>query len=115
MRASSVALLTHRFMPGKCYVLCVMERVSVRELRQNLSVYLRRVKRGERLEVTERGRPVATLEPIGAEDDRVARLEARGLILRRGRGNLAALPAPEKLALERPLGEVLDELREDRL
>jgi prevent-host-death family protein len=38
-----------------------MERVGVRQLRQNLSVYLRRVRRGESLEVTERGQPVAVL------------------------------------------------------
>jgi prevent-host-death family protein len=38
-------------------------RVGVRELRQNLSVYLDRVKAGETLEVTERGRPVAQLGP----------------------------------------------------
>src|SRR5919201_1885089 len=36
-----------------------MDRVGVRELRQNLSVYLRRVRRGEALEVTERVRRVA--------------------------------------------------------
>jgi prevent-host-death family protein len=38
-------------------------RVGVRELRQNLSVYLDRVKAGETLEVTEHGRPVAQLGP----------------------------------------------------
>ncbi|HUG48969.1 MAG TPA: type II toxin-antitoxin system prevent-host-death family antitoxin [Candidatus Limnocylindria bacterium] len=38
--------------------------VGVRELRQNLSVYLRRVKGGESLDVTERGRPVARLVPV---------------------------------------------------
>lgn len=38
-------------------------RVGVRELRQNLSVYLDRVKSGETLEVTEHGRPVARLAP----------------------------------------------------
>jgi prevent-host-death family protein len=38
-------------------------RVGVRELRQNLSVYLDRVKAGETLEVTEHGRPVAQLSP----------------------------------------------------
>jgi prevent-host-death family protein len=38
-------------------------RVGVRELRQNLSVYLDRVKAGETLEVTEHGRPVARLTP----------------------------------------------------
>ena len=38
-------------------------RVGVRELRQNLSVYLSRVKKGETLEVTEHGQPVARLTP----------------------------------------------------
>lgn len=38
-------------------------QVGVRELRQNLSVYLDRVKAGETLEVTERGQPVAQLGP----------------------------------------------------
>jgi prevent-host-death family protein len=38
-------------------------RVGVRELRQNLSVYLARVKAGETLEVTEHGEPVAQLGP----------------------------------------------------
>jgi len=40
-----------------------LARVGVRELRQNLSVYLDRVKAGETLEVTEHGRPVAHLGP----------------------------------------------------
>jgi prevent-host-death family protein len=38
-------------------------RVGIRELRQNLSVYLRRVKAGETLEVTEHGQTVARLTP----------------------------------------------------
>jgi prevent-host-death family protein len=38
-------------------------RVGVRELRQNLSVYLERVKAGETLEVTEHGQPIARLGP----------------------------------------------------
>ncbi|MEO5885992.1 MAG: type II toxin-antitoxin system prevent-host-death family antitoxin [Candidatus Limnocylindrales bacterium] len=40
-----------------------LARVGVRELRQNLSVYLDRVKAGETLEVTEHGHPVARLGP----------------------------------------------------
>lgn len=92
-----------------------MDRVGVRELRQNLSVYLRRVRRGEKLEVTERGRPVALLQPIVAADDGLARLEARGLPVRRGAGNLADLPAPVSVKLDRPLTDVLDESREDRI
>jgi len=97
-----------------CYILCVMDRVGVRELRQNLSVYLRRVRRGEKLEVTERGRPVAVLQPIVAAD-RLARLEARGIRVRRGAGNLADLPPPASVRLDRPLSDVLDESREDRI
>lgn len=41
--------------------------VAVRELRQNLSRYLRRVKAGEELVVTEHGRRVARLVPFAEE------------------------------------------------
>lgn len=45
-----------------------MERtVGVRELRQNLSKYLQRVKAGEDLAVTERGEVVARLVPAGTD------------------------------------------------
>lgn len=41
------------------------ERVGIRELRQNLSVYVRRVREeGRAYEVTERGEPVARLTPL---------------------------------------------------
>jgi prevent-host-death family protein len=53
------------------------ETVGVRELRQNLSRYLERVKAGEGLVVTERGRPVARLIPAGASADRYAELAQR--------------------------------------
>jgi len=92
-----------------------MDRVGVRELRQNLSVYLRRVQRGERLEVTERGRPVAVLQPLVTPDDKLGRLQERGIPLRRGAGNLADLPLPATVELEQPLSEVLEESRGDRI
>jgi len=44
-----------------------MERIGVRELRQHASRYLARVARGETLEVTDRGRPVARLVPIATD------------------------------------------------
>jgi prevent-host-death family protein len=44
-----------------------MAAVGVRELRQNLSRYLDRVKAGEALVVTERGREVARLVPSSTE------------------------------------------------
>ena len=50
-----------------CYSATHMtDSVGVRELRQNLSKYLDRVKDGESLVVTERGREVARLIPSGA-------------------------------------------------
>lgn len=43
-----------------------MATVGVRELKAHLSQYLRRVGRGERIVVTERGRPVAVIGPAGS-------------------------------------------------
>ena len=42
-------------------------RVGVREMRQNLSVYLDRVKAGETLHITEYGQVVALLAPLPAQ------------------------------------------------
>jgi prevent-host-death family protein len=71
------------------------ERVGVRELRQNLSVYLRRVKAGETLEVTERGEPVAELRPRPAEHRSIIdRLIAEGKITPATRSHKDIPPAP---------------------
>ena len=53
--------------------------VSVRELRQNLSVYLRRVREGETLAVLSRGQRIAVLAPIGG-GSRLDRLVAEGRV-----------------------------------
>lgn len=44
-----------------------MESIGVRELRQHASRYLERVRHGETLEVTDRGRPVARLVPVSTD------------------------------------------------
>jgi prevent-host-death family protein len=41
------------------------EEIGIRELRQNLSTVIERVKKGERLVVTDHNRPVAELIPHG--------------------------------------------------
>lgn len=41
-----------------------MRAIGIRELRQQASRYLRDVERGETIEVTDRGRPVARLVPV---------------------------------------------------
>ncbi|MCB1288400.1 MAG: type II toxin-antitoxin system Phd/YefM family antitoxin [Mycobacterium sp.] len=46
-----------------------MERIGVRELRQNASRYLAQVAADHQpIEITDRGRPVARLVPIAADD-----------------------------------------------
>lgn len=90
--------------------------VTVRELRQNLSVFLRRVRDGETLSVTNRGRPVAVLAPLPGASDPLDRLEAEGRIVRRATLDLHDLPQPIRL----PPGsistaEALDEQREDKV
>lgn len=54
--------------------------VGVAELRQNLSRYLDRVARGERLVVTEHNRPVAELIPLPTSGDALDRLVASGRV-----------------------------------
>jgi len=84
----------------------------VRELRQNLSVYLARVKRGQTLTVTEHGRAVAELRPLPAAHDTLARLVDEGRVVP-ARRPLAALPRPLQLPVGRPVSALLDELRDD--
>jgi prevent-host-death family protein len=87
-------------------------KVGVAELRQNLSVYLRRVERGERLIVTDRNRPVAELGPAPGTGAALDRLIAEGRVSRPVRRGL-----PEPLQLNgdpHALSRALDEVRGDR-
>ena len=89
--------------------------VGVRELRQNLSIYLDRVKDGESLQVTEFGRVVALLVPMPAE-----KLSPFERMVREGR----AIPPKDSLKNRRPpqpgpsgmpsSEDILAEDREDR-
>jgi prevent-host-death family protein len=70
-----------------------MVTVSVTEAKNKLSALLARVKAGETVVITERGIPVARIEPApsGAPEDdeaRLARLERKGII-RRGKQPLS--------------------------
>ncbi|HYC81284.1 MAG TPA: type II toxin-antitoxin system prevent-host-death family antitoxin [Solirubrobacterales bacterium] len=56
------------------------DRVGVGELRQNLSKYLRRVEKGERILVTDRNKPVAELGPPLSSLSHVDRLIAEGKV-----------------------------------
>ena len=88
------------------------QSVGVAELRQNLSVYLRRVARGERLIVTDRNRPVAELGPAPATGPALDRLIAEGRVSRPRR---SGLPEPLDLTGDpHALSRALDEIRGDR-
>ncbi len=95
--------------------MCYMEerKVGVRELRQNLTKYLRRVQRGERLEVTERGRPVAVLAPIANTESSLTRLISSGRVLP-PTGDLMDL-LPPKGRVSRNVSEALEDVRSDRI
>jgi len=94
--------------------MCYMATVGVRELRQNLSVYLDRVKKGEALSVTERGQEVAMLRPPEATGSLTERLVSEGRA-RRATRRPGDLPKPLRLTLDHPLSRILDEQRDDRL
>ena len=105
--------------PGAdCATMCYMAKrnagtVGVRELRQNLSVYLDRVKKGEALTVTEHGAAVAILRPLPAAPTVLARLVAEGRATAPTR-SIDNLPRPLAVRLEKPLSEILDDMRDER-
>jgi prevent-host-death family protein len=69
-----------------------MERIGVRQLQQNAAAAMRRVRRGERLQITDRGRPIAVLSPADAGDALEA-LDAAGR-LTRAQEDFLELPDP---------------------
>jgi prevent-host-death family protein len=100
-----------------CYM-AHREQVGVREIRQNLSVYLERVKRGEALEITEHGRPVAVLAPLPKMGSLTARLVAEGRATAPTLSHRGLKPpvAPKTGDPNGPsISEILMEMREDRI
>ena len=88
-------------------------RVGVRELRQNLSVYLRRIEAGETLEVTEHGHPVARLTPLPPQRMSVIdRMIAEGRAYPGKGGNLANWK-PVDIGPGPTLSEVLQQMRDE--
>lgn len=88
--------------------------IGIRELRQNASRYLRLVEeRGEPIQITDRGRPVALLTPVPRTESRVEQLAAAGR-LRRATRSWRDLPPPLPLKPgEKPPSKVLEEMRAD--
>lgn len=79
--------------PGHGYYGYV-KRAKIAELKNNLSRFLDQVRHGETVLVIDRDQPIAQIVPLhgrparkGADEERLTRLERRGLI-RRGSGAL---------------------------
>lgn len=88
-----------------------MDRIGVRELRQNASRYLDRVKAGESIEVTEHGRPIAVLGPV--VEDRWEALIASGAVSPAVRDWRELPPPLPARSGERSASELLEAMRAD--
>ncbi len=88
--------------------------VGVKELKNNLSHYLRKVAKGERISVTAHGQVIAELRPPQAPAlSRYQQLIADGVITpAREKGD--PLEGVEKLALRLPKGTAAAWIEEDR-
>jgi len=94
-----------------------MQSVGIRDLKSRLTHYLRLIKGGERLVVTERGKPVALIRPLdGTEpqasiEERLVVLAKQGKIrlpLKKGRFDVKTPPIKVK---GKPLSRIIIEDR----
>lgn len=94
-----------------------MERIGIRELRQNASAWVARAQSGETIEIANHGRLVARLVPVGDNDtDREALIAAGRLTPAAQRGRLFDPADLLETADEttRSISEILQQQREDR-
>lgn len=97
--------------PDSCAVSNTCRTIGIRELRQQASRYLRNAERGETIEVTDRGRPVARLVPV-PRAGRMEELAATGRLVPAS-GDALELGLPLAPAEGKPLpSEALAEARE---
>ena len=74
-----------------------MRTVTVRELKNRLSEYLRRVKAGERVVITERGKAVAVISTAGRPIDEGIKALIRAGAARWGGGKPRGARRPSKI------------------
>lgn len=89
-----------------------MDRVGVRELRNQVAAVVRRAGAGERIIVTVDGEPVAQLGPLEPSGEpTIDDLAAAGLVRLPGRADRPLAPAPFGVPVDVRLGSVIAELR----
>ncbi|MEW6324883.1 MAG: type II toxin-antitoxin system prevent-host-death family antitoxin [Nitrospirota bacterium] len=77
-----------------------MSTVGIKELKNRLTQYIRRTRKGEEIVVTERGKAVALIQPITSAE-RVVSLE--GKLARLAAHGLVTLPTRKPLRKVRPV------------
>jgi prevent-host-death family protein len=97
-----------------------MRTAAIAKLKATLSEYIDRVKSGEEILVTDRGKPVARIIPVGGgleSDARRAQLARRGVI-RTGKGCVSGellKGVPAVHVSRQDIERVIGEEREDRI
>jgi prevent-host-death family protein len=88
--------------------------VGSRELKTRLGGYLRQVRQGRTLIITDRGEPVAELKPLRADDEHAAlqRLQVLGTVTRQENRPLA--PFRPVRSRGSPIADAILEDRDDR-
>jgi len=87
-----------------------VEQIPIRTLNQDTAGVLARVQQGEVVEITNRGRPIARIVPIGA--DSLADLVAAGVVL--APTMAGPMPMPQAVAEHgSEAGELLSALRDE--
>lgn len=92
-----------------------MRRIGIRELRQNASEYVRAAEAGETIEVTDRGRRVARLGPVPRGESVLDRLITEGKVTPATKAWRTLPPPVPRAPGARPLSEIVDEAREDKI
>jgi prevent-host-death family protein len=99
------------------YNVATMTKVSIRKLKDHLSEYIDRASKGEEIAVTKRGKVVATVNPAEEREDltldqKLARLEARGILTRGKMGKF--VPPKTRIKLRGSGPSISEMIIEDR-
>lgn len=92
-----------------------MKKIGLREANLHFSKFMKQVRNGEEIIVTERGIPIATIKPIIKKDNILSKLKAleqRGILKPATKGNISNnVP----LAIKgKPVSGIIIEYREDK-
>jgi prevent-host-death family protein len=94
-----------------------MVKIGLREANQHFSKYVKMIRYGKEVVLTDRGKPLAVIKPIHhkeiTEEERIKQLEDQGILKRTKK---TKMPLHKLVTLEgKPLSEIIAEERGERL